>query len=169
VGEGAVVPKDVVRVRIDPTVLVIPERAFARLAQLEEVQLSDGVRSIGNAAYSGCRKFTKFRCPPLVTIIPGDMFNGCNNIFSLEFTESIIQIEDQAFGWCFSLRNVALSVNTLVDVHDMYHAFVYCTDLLQIFDTVEAIVNALKIRFAELPVHSKMYFISYYNTVTSDF
>ena len=168
VGEGAVVPKDVVRVRIDPTVLVIPERAFARLAQLEEVQLSDGVRSIGNAAFSGCRKFTKFRCPPLVTIIPGDMFNGCNNMFSLEFTESIIQIEDQAFGWCFSLRNVALSVNTLVDVHDMYHAFVYCTDLLQIFDTVEAIVNALKIRFAELPVHSKMYFISYYNTVTSE-
>ena len=46
--------------------------------------------------------------------------------------------------------------------------FVYCTDLLHIFDTLEAIVNALKIRFAGLPIHSKMYYISYYNTVTSE-
>ena len=28
-GEGAVVPEDVVRVRVDPTVLVIPEEAFS--------------------------------------------------------------------------------------------------------------------------------------------
>ena len=189
--EGAVVPQDVVRVRIDPSVLAIPIEAFMSKYKLQEVEFHEGLREIGRGAFDSCSalndihlsdgverigchafsccNFAKFRCPPLVTTIHADMFNGCNNIFSLEFTESIIQIEDQAFGWCFSLRNVALSVNTLVDVHDMYHAFVYCTDLLQIFDTVEAIVNALKIRFAELPVHSKMYFISYYNTVTSDF
>ena len=47
VGEGAVAPKGVVRVRVDPSVLAIPERAFARLALLEEVQLSDGSGALG--------------------------------------------------------------------------------------------------------------------------
>jgi hypothetical protein len=39
VGEGAVVPQDVVRVRIDPLVLAIPEYAFAHRNELEEVEL----------------------------------------------------------------------------------------------------------------------------------
>ena len=41
-------------------------------------------------------------------------------------------------------------------------------DLLLIFGTVEAIVSALKIRFAELPVHSKMYYKSYYDQMTAE-
>ena len=49
-----------------------------------------------------------------------------------------------------------------------HHAFKDCTDLLHIFGTVEAIVNALKIRFDELPVHGKMYFKSYYNQMTAE-
>ena len=42
-------------------------------------------------------------------------------------------------------------------------AFNYCMDLLHIFDTQEAIVNALKIRFDGLPIHGKIYYKSYYN------
>ena len=41
-------------------------------------------------------------------------------------------------------------------------------NLLLIFGTVEAIVSALKIRFAELPVHSKMYYKSYYDQMTAE-
>jgi len=132
--------------------------AFDSCSALNDIHLSDGVERIGCHAFSCCN-FAKFRCPPLVTTIHADMFNGCNNIFSLEFTESIIQIEDQAFGCCYSLRNIALAMNTFVEET----AFNYCMDLLHIFDTLEAIVNALKIRFAGLPIHGKMYYKSYYN------
>jgi hypothetical protein len=92
-GEGALVLRDVVRVRIDPSVLVIPEYAFIERRQLQkielhdglreigqqafincvalrEVHLSDGVESIGGSAFSKCN-FTKFRSPPLVTTIRG--------------------------------------------------------------------------------------------------
>ena len=130
---------------------------------LTKVHVSDGVERIGNSAFLGCN-FTKFRCPPLVTTIPFSMFNGCTSMFSLEVPEIIIQVEFNAFGCCHSLRNVALASNTEVGVN----AFVYCTDLLHIFDTQEAIVNALKIRFDGLPVHSKMYYISYSDQMTAE-
>jgi hypothetical protein len=57
----------------------------------------------------------------------------------LEFPEIIIQVESNAFGHCFSLRNIALTSNKVVDER----AFVHCLDLLHIFGTEEAIVNAL--------------------------
>jgi len=80
-------------------------------------------------------------------------------MFSLELPENTIEVEEYAFGDCHSLRNIALARNTVVDES----AFESCVDLLHIFDTVEAIVNALKIRFDGLPIHGKMYYKSYYN------
>jgi hypothetical protein len=187
IGEGAVVPKDVVRVRIDPSVLVIPEHAFFQQCKLETIELHDGIREIGEYAFINCRaltklhlsngverighsafvwcKFTKFRSPPLVTRIPGGMIRRCTGLFSLELPEIIIQVEQNAFGWCFSLRNIALASNTVVSVH----AFINCSDLLHIFGMEEAIVVALRNRFDGLPVHSKMYYISYYPVVLEEF
>ena len=179
VGEGAVAPKGIVRVRVDPSVLAIPHKAFSYRRQLQEVelhyslreigghafyrctalnkvQLSDGVESIGNYAFQCCN-FTKFRNPPLITTIPFGMLGNCRRIFSLELPEHIIEVKQYAFVCCHSLRNVALASNTAVE----RGAFKDCTDLLHIFGMVEAIVNALKIRFDELPVHSSIYFKSY--------
>jgi hypothetical protein len=187
-GEGAVVPKGVVRVRIDPSVLVIPEGAFFRRSKLETIELHDGLREIGQqafenctvlkevelpdgvevigdyAAFHSCIRFTKFRTPPLVTTIPKGMLTGCPRIFSLELPETIIRVKGFAFGSCHSLRNIALAFNTVVD----NNAFLWCSDILHIFGTQQAIVNALRIRFADLPVHSKLYYLSYYNQMTAD-
>ena len=185
-GEGAVVPKDIVRVRIDPSVLAIPARAFLGRRKLEEVELhdglleigdwafyhckaltevklSDGVESIGQFAFSCCN-FTQFRSPPLVTTISPQMLYNCQRMFSLEAPENIIQVECAAMVDCCSLRNVALTPNTVVN----QYAFSNCTDLLHIFDTVEAMVNALKIQFVELPFHSSIYYKSYHNTITTE-
>ena len=92
------------------------------------------------------------------------MLGGCRSMFSLELSKQIIQVEQHAIGSCMSLRNISLASNTVVD----NRAFRYCQDLLHIFDTQEAIVNALKIRFVKLPLHSKMYYISYHNTLTDE-
>jgi hypothetical protein len=79
-------------------------------------------------------------------------------MFSLELPENTIRVEFNAFGDCHSLRNVALGSNTVVSDH----AFNDCTDLLHIFHTHEAIIDALRNRFAGLPVHSIIYYKSYY-------
>ena len=44
--EGSVVPHDVVRVRVHPSVTVIPEKAFQRREKLVEVELCDGLLEI---------------------------------------------------------------------------------------------------------------------------
>jgi hypothetical protein len=185
--EGAVVPENVVRVRIDPTVLVIPDisaNAFFGRRQLQEVELHDGIREIGLGAFSQCRalnvlqlsdrveiiggvafsccNFTKFRSPPLVTTIPEGMLYECRRIFSLELIQNIIRVEYQACSGCYSLRNIALASNTVIDER----AFNNCSDLLQIFNGLYELKNALRHRLNGLPVHSKMYYISYHNKMT---
>ena len=169
-GRKSCLPKDVVCVRIDPSILVIPEHAFFLRCKLETIELHNNLREIGNDAFSMCTalrevhlsdgvesigyqafyhcNFTKFRSPPLVTTVPYSMLGKCPRLFSLEVPEIIIRVEVNAFLHCYSLRNVALAV------------------FLLIFGTVEAIVSALKIRFAELPVRSKMYYKSYYDQMT---
>jgi hypothetical protein len=190
-GEGADVPRDVARVRIDPSVLVIPVRAFKYINKLQEVEFHDGIREIGSNAFCNCQalnglqlsdgvesigigafskcNFTKFRSPPLVTTISQGMLYGCTGLFSLDLPEIIIQVEGYAFCHCYSLRNIALASNTAVAGETAMHAFQFCTDLFQIFGTEEAIVNALQIRFNGLPVHCKMYYISYYPVVLEEF
>jgi hypothetical protein len=176
--EGAI--WNAVRVRINPSVLVIPEHAFFQQYKLETIELhdgvceigsnafqyctalnglhvSDGVERIGNYAFAWCN-FTKFRSPPLVTTIPRGMLHNCPRIFSLELPEIIIHVEGYAFGGCYSLRNISLASNTVVTLY----AFESCTDLIHIFGTEEAIVVALRNRFDGLLVHCKMYYMMYY-------
>ena len=80
---------------------------------------------------------------------------------SLEVPENIIRVVAYATSGCYSLRNVAFASNTVVEEK----AFQFCWDLLQIFDTKEEIVDALRTRFVELPVHSRMYYNTYRNTL----
>ena len=137
---------------IPPGLRKIGYHAFNRCS-LEEVQVSDGVQSIGCYAFYWC-DFTKLRSPPLVTTIPRGMLCNCQSLFSLEVPANIIQVEGNAFSYCHSLRNVALVMNTAVEGQ----AFQNCLDLLHIFGTEEAIVNALQNRFYGLLIHSRVYF-----------
>jgi hypothetical protein len=140
----------------------IGDSAFHYCKALRELHVPDRVEVIGDAAFSGCTRFTKFRCPPLVTTM--GMLGGCKNMVSLEVPEIIIEVERYAFSHCYSLRNIALASNSAVGEN----AFHRCQDLLEIFGTEEAVVNALKIRFNGLLIHSKMYYISYYNQMTAE-
>jgi hypothetical protein len=154
----------------------IGEHAFQYCSALDGLQVTDGVKSIGDGAFYRCTSlekvhkcnFTKFNCPPLVT----QSRTVCSNIrqlFSLEVSQNITRVQQQAFRGCESLRNIALSSNTAVaDEEEEYHPFRNCKDLLHIFGSIEAIVNALKIRFVKLPVHSSVYYKSPHNTMTSE-
>jgi hypothetical protein len=178
------VPDDVVRVQVDPSVMAIPEISFASSYLLENVELHEDLREIGPHAFSGCTAlndvqssdgvesigscaffscyFTKFRSPPLVITIPFGMLGECGNLLSLELPENIIHVKGNACFNCHSLRNVALASNTVVEEN----AFMSCLDLLHIFDTEEAIIDALRIRFVGLLIHSIVYYKSYYHQMS---
>jgi len=94
----------------------------------------------------------------------------------------IIRVDGDAFSCCHSLRNATLASNTVVgedatvldDVDGVNgirienHAFSECSDLLYIFDTVEAIVIALRNRFNGLTLHSRIYYKSYNHLMTAE-
>jgi hypothetical protein len=51
---GAVVPQDVARVRVDPSITSIPARAFYERRELVEVELCEGLVEIGDRSFAGC-------------------------------------------------------------------------------------------------------------------
>ena len=147
---------------IPSTVRTIGNDAFCCSSQLSCINLPEGIESIGESAFS-FTKLLNFLLPPLITTISGGLFGNCKALFCVELSESTTQIGDLAFNVCHLLRNVALPISA--EIGD--NVFRYCTDLLQLFDTQQQIINALKHRFDTLPIHKMIYYHSY-NNLTSD-
>jgi len=74
--QGAVVPHDVVRVRIHPSVTVIPEEAFNQHEKLKEVELCEGLLVIGVRAFFGCHSLNNIKIPLTITTIEDSAFGG---------------------------------------------------------------------------------------------
>ena len=68
-GEGTIVPKDVVRVRVHTSVTALPTCAFENCITLKEVELFDGLLSIGLSAFQGCLSLKQVHIPSTVTNI----------------------------------------------------------------------------------------------------
>jgi hypothetical protein len=198
-GERA--PRDVVRVRVDPSVTSIPAEAFSYRNQLTEVKLCeglveigdgafrwcnhsitkinipnslrrindcafsitlccairlhDGIESIGASAFAACI-FTNFRVPPLITVIPHNMLDGCTSLFSVEMPLTV-EIKDYAFSNCYCLRNVAIPPNAIVD-DNIFGGGTIISDLQLLFGSRELMSRALRHRFDRLPIHSIVYY-----------
>jgi hypothetical protein len=121
------------------------------------IHLHDGIESIGRAAFSWCI-FTNFRVPPLITVIPESMLWNCKSLFSIEFSENITEISNQAFYYCFCLRNVAFPPDADIGDNIFNEAF----DLRQLFGNSNvAIIRELQHRFDGLPIHSIVYYQSF--------
>jgi hypothetical protein len=134
--EGDDVPQDVVRVRVDPSVPLIPAWAFCGRKKLVKVELCEGVveigysafqyslqchiclhdsiESIGNATIAGCI-FTNFRVPLCITMIPYSMLCNCISLFSVKIHKDVTEIVSGAFTKCHCLQNVAFPPNADVD------------------------------------------------------
>jgi hypothetical protein len=129
----------------------INDDAFYRSLR-SPICLHDGIESIGESAFAGCI-FTNFRVPPLITVIPWYMFNGCTSLFSVEMPLAVTEIRNQAFRFCHCLRNVAIPPNADIGSDILGDA----TDLLLLFGSDAEIIRNLKNRFDGLRVHSTVY------------
>ena len=72
---GAAVPRDVVRVRVNPTVTSIPSHAFANRT-ITEVELCEGLVEIGDGSFGWCgNSITKINIPNSLRRIIDDAFS----------------------------------------------------------------------------------------------
>ena len=78
IGGDMVVSDDVVRVRVHPSVTVIPQRAFYNKEKMEEVELCDGILEIGAWTFCGCKSLKHIFIPSTVTMIRPRAFSGCH-------------------------------------------------------------------------------------------
>lgn len=75
--EGVQVPRDLVRVRVHPSVTVIPENAFNNRHQLEEVELCEGLLEIRKRAFEYCSALKRISIPSTVRVIYKYAFSDC--------------------------------------------------------------------------------------------
>ena len=129
------------------------------------IRLNDGIESIGEGAFAHCI-FTNFRVPPLITVIPKDMLQGCTIMFSLEIPKNVTEIRFAALKSCYSLRNVAFPPNAVIDDNIFGDGSVIeRSDLRLLFGSIAEIIRMLQHRFDGLLIHRIVYYQSYHQGV----
>ena len=75
-----IVPRDVIRCRVHPSVTIIPADAFLNLTKLEDVELYEGLLEVGECAFEGCISLKVINIPNTVTVIRKSAFRCCTKL-----------------------------------------------------------------------------------------
>lgn len=87
---------------------VVPEYAFAYLAELTSVDMPDNVIAIGDNGFYRCPKLQLTSLPPGITSLGDYAFSDCSKLALTSLPSGITSIGDQAFRDCFSLALTGL-------------------------------------------------------------
>lgn len=96
-------------------VKVIGNNAFSECRSLTNINIPNSVTNIGDGAFAGCKLLTKIDIPDSVTNIGDKAFLRCSCLTSINIPNSVTCIEKGAFGGCGSLVNIIIpnSVTTI--------------------------------------------------------
>lgn len=105
----------------------ITENEFNGCTNLQEVQLDEGVLTLGDYAFNGCSSLLKIVLPNSIkTNIAKYCFAGCSSLKDVTIGTGIPVIDDFAFNGCSSLPHIEIPCN--VDSINS-SVFVGCTSL----------------------------------------
>lgn len=85
------------------------ERLMESNIPLEKIVIGDKVRRLPNGIFSG-REFTEVALPSCLERIDDYAFSGCENLTTINLSDSIRYIGDNAFYGCSSLKNIHWSL-----------------------------------------------------------
>ncbi|MBO7476630.1 MAG: leucine-rich repeat domain-containing protein [Salinivirgaceae bacterium] len=91
---------------IDSNPLFHTEHLYINGVEVTEVVIPEGVVSIGDYAFIGCKGLTSVIIPNSVTNIGLAAFFGCEGLVSIAIPESVTTIENETFMYCFNLSSV---------------------------------------------------------------
>ena len=93
---------------------------------LQEVEIPDSVRRIGDSAFSGCALLSDLSLGNGVAEIGAYAFANCGWLRHLYIPDSVTSIGDQAFRGCVQLRDVVIS-GSVTEIGN--HVFYGCASL----------------------------------------
>ncbi|MBC8556443.1 leucine-rich repeat domain-containing protein [Lachnospiraceae bacterium BX3] len=121
--------------------------AFYKCSNLESVTIPGSITGIEKYAFSGCEKLTNVEILEGVTSIGESMFEECSSLESIILPSSVTKIDKYAFYNCTELKTVAIPENT----KEIYrYAFSRCDKLVNIiwnnmtYNTLEEFMNTFR-------------------------
>ena len=93
---------------VPQSVKVIEPFAFCLQTRLQNIELHNGIISIGNAAFMGCEALEHIVIPRSVMEIKSDTFDGCISLKKVELHDAITEIGSHAFRHCEALQDIIL-------------------------------------------------------------
>ena len=108
-------------------VKVIGDNAFSECESLTYIGIPDSVTNIGSSAFEGCTSLTSIDIPNNVTSINDGAFKGCNSLTKINMSNSMTSIGGKAFNKCNSLTKINMP-NSMTSIGDW--AFSECTHLI---------------------------------------
>jgi len=86
----------------------IPMRTFEGCTTLSDVDIRNGVTSIGNFAFDGCSGLTSVTIPNSITSIGSGAFRGCRGLTKITIPDGVPSIGDWTFDGCDGLTSIAI-------------------------------------------------------------
>lgn len=121
-----VIPSTITNDGMAYSVVSIMGDAFKRNTSIVQLTVSEGIKSIGASAFSGCYYLKKVDLPSSLETIENDAFWNCYQIDNIIIPEGVISIGTRSFRYCFGLRNISLP-STIKMIGE--YAFGNCTNL----------------------------------------
>ena len=126
IASHAFVSSKIRSVTLPESVYAIDAYAFADCTGLESIQSSEGLVTIGDGAFRGCKSLSRFKTPESLSYLGQFAFSGDSAIDSAVLRGDHLTVSYNAFKGCTSMRYVLMSdgVSQLYD-----NAFDGCTAL----------------------------------------
>lgn len=118
--------EDIINIRIEDGVLSIGNNAFNGCKNLINATLPNSITSIGEDAFKNCSDLFVISIPDSVKTIENRAFLGCGSLSGITFGSGIEIIKDAAFDGCAALKSISLPPS-VISIGD--HAFRNCASL----------------------------------------
>ncbi len=105
VGRSAFKMSDVKKVVLPDTITEIEDFAFSFSSKLSEIQLCEGITSIGTNAFSGCVNLKSIQLPSTLEYIDIFAFDA-SGLENIVIPENVKTVGEYAFAECTELKNV---------------------------------------------------------------